>query len=455
MAYDLFLGKTKSNFARDLGTPSPLSDEVTFVYSPQEQAMLAQISELRMKTDSGDKTSKKKLVTIAKNVAKLKARARKGDEKAKRTLLVLRESGVFKPMQTFALGWSLFAKPDPAERKATIEKFVASLKSASKPEDIAKLSELATYDQAIKNKLGELARGGNETALRVAAYKKSSSAGSDSKAEAIRKEVQRLLQKRPRTAEENATLERLTEKLTRIEAMSGIGASPWQSQKRAARRARRAQKLASLKARAAAGDQRAIARLQQMQQQLNQSLPAAVATAANPLAYAPPTALSPSAPSALPSTSYPYPSSSYPSSSYPSSAYQTPAYQPPYVPPYYQDADGNYYQTQPQPGQSQPTVDVFVGQRSRRRAEEAAAEQEDRGNVGWSGGSFVGAAVCGNAIPHDNYRVAVMKAAVKSAQGKRPSTKDYFAAKSAVDKVIGKSGITIYMPGAKPGRRTI
>ena len=29
------------------------------------------------------------------------------------------------------------------------------------------------------------------------------------------------------------------------------------------------------------------------------------------------------------------------------------------------------------------------------------------------------------------------------------------AFEAAVDKVIGKSGITIYMPGAKPGRRTI
>ena len=48
-----------------------------------------------------------------------------------------------------------------------------------------------------------------------------------------------------------------------------------------------------------------------------------------------------------------------------------------------------------------------------------------------------------------------MKAAVKSAGGGKPTTKDFFQAKSAVDKVIGKAGITIYMPGAKPGRCTI
>jgi hypothetical protein len=117
-------------------------------------------------------------------------------------------------------------------------------------------------------------------------------------------------------------------------------------------------------------------------------------------------------------------------------------------PPYYRDADGNFYQTQPQPGQGQPAIDVFVGTRSRRVDEEIAAEQEDRGIVS---GSNCG----GKSIPHENYRVAVMKAALKSSGGKRPSTKDYFQAKAAVDQTIGKSGITIYMPGAKPGRRTI
>ena len=444
MAYDLFLGKTKNNFSRDLGEPWPVSDEVTFTYSPQESAMLAEIASLRMKADGGDKSAKKQLALMARKVAKLKVRAHRGDKKAKRSLTVLRESGVFNEMQTFALGWSLFAKPDPAERKATVEKFVVALKAASKPEDIAKLSELAMYDQAIKNKLGELARGGNETALRVAAYKKSSSAGADNKAETIRQAIQKLLQKKPRTAADNVTLEQLTEKLTRIEAMSGIGAAPWKAQKRAARRARRAQKLASLKARAATGDQRAIARLQQMQQQLTQNLPAAAlattaltpSTAANPY-YTPPSSLTPTSPLSQP-VSYPYP------------PIPTSAYQAPYTPQsYYQDPDGNYYQTQQQPGYGQPTIDVYQGD------EEAAALAGDGGAVECAALRRSRSSGMGNSIPHDNYRVAVMKAAVKSANGGRPSTKDYFAAKAAVDKVIGKSGISVYMPGAKPGRRTI
>ena len=462
MSHDLFLGKTKHNFARDIDSPSPTSDEVTFTFTEAEKQMLASAADLRMKADAGDKNAKKRLVAFTKNVAKLKAKAAKGDAASKRTLLVLRESGLFNKTQTFSLGWNPFTakKESLEERTARIAKFATAVKSASKPEEIAKLSEQATYDQALKDQLLALAQQGNANALKVAAYSpKASSAvvgGSDNRAGQLRQELARLRQKKSKTAEEQRSVEQLEEKLTRLEAMSGIGYSPWEARKRSARHARRARKITQLKARAAAGDQQAIARLQQMQQQLNLAtspvppappVPAPV-TAPNALLYAP-------SPAALP-TATPTNSPSYQPPVYQPPTYQPPAYQPPYVPPYYRDADGNYYQNQPQPGQSQPTIDVFVGQRSRRRDEEMAAEQEDRGNVGWYGNSFVGnSSVVGNAIPHENYRVAVMKAAVKSAGGGRPSTKDYFTAKAAVDKVIGKSGITIYMPGAKPGRRTI
>ena len=319
MSHDLILGSTNRNFSLGLEAPKlgpalPVSDEVTVTFSPEEKSMLEKVSILRMKADSGDKDAKKQLVSFTKNVAKLKAQAGKGDDKAKRALLVLRESGIFNP----------------------------------------------------------------------------------------------------------------TQQITILGAFINQG-------RREARHNRRSQKIANLKTRAASGDQRAIARLQRMQQQLNSATPTGITPLPGTSSYQP----------VNPGTSQP--------------AYATqPAYvpqpsyaaQPAYAPPYYQDADGNYYQTQPQPGVVPPTVDVFVGHRSRRRDEEMAAEREDRGIVG---GSFVG----GNAIPHENYRVAVMKAAVKSANGTKPSTKDFFKAKAAVDKVIGKSGITIYMPGAQPGRRTI
>jgi hypothetical protein len=57
-------------------------------------------------------------------------------------------------------------------------------------------------------------------------------------------------------------------------------------------------------------------------------------------------------------------------------------------------------------------------------------------------------------IPNAVYRAAVLKQAAKSASGTRPTTKHFFAAKAAVDKVMGKAGISLYLPGAKPGRIT-
>ena len=446
MAHDLFLGKTKRNVARDsealaLDPSLPMSDEVTVTFSEDEKAMLEKISILRMKADLGDKAAKKQLVAFTKNVAKLKARAAKGDTKAKRNLLVLRESGIFNtPQQITMLGLSLFSrKEDEHGRQRRMENFETEVSKVSSPDQISDAARMVAFNPEYRKWLESFASQGSSNASKILAASKQYQAGfpvamkgsSEDQIIQIKTKLRQLKQKSPQTDADRQTIEQLTERLTRIEAMSGIGA--WNPMSRAARRSRRAHKLANLKARAASGDAQAIARLQQMQQRLSLPNQTATTTPTTPPSYiAPPVA----------PTSYSQPAS-YPS------------YQPPYVPPYYQDADGNYYQTQPQPGQGQPTIDVFVGQRSRRRAEEAAAEMEDRGIIGWYGNSFVGGSIVGNAIPHDNYRVAVMKAAVKSANGRRPTTKDYFAAKSAVDKVIGKSGITIYMPGAKPGRRTI
>ena len=64
-------------------------------------------------------------------------------------------------------------------------------------------------------------------------------------------------------------------------------------------------------------------------------------------------------------------------------------------------------------------------------------------------------AECGASIPNTNYRMAVYRQAIRQNNGKLPTTKDIFKAKSKVDQVIGKAGISLYLPGAKPGRRTI
>ena len=62
---------------------------------------------------------------------------------------------------------------------------------------------------------------------------------------------------------------------------------------------------------------------------------------------------------------------------------------------------------------------------------------------------------CGNDLPHSQYRALVMKQAIRNAGGKKPSTKHLFAAKKAVDNALGASGVAIYIPGAGPMRRTV
>jgi hypothetical protein len=57
-------------------------------------------------------------------------------------------------------------------------------------------------------------------------------------------------------------------------------------------------------------------------------------------------------------------------------------------------------------------------------------------------------------IPNVAYRAAVLKQACKSAGTKKPTTRDFFAAKKAVDKTMGQAGIRLYLPGSRPGRIT-
>jgi hypothetical protein len=65
-----------------------------------------------------------------------------------------------------------------------------------------------------------------------------------------------------------------------------------------------------------------------------------------------------------------------------------------------------------------------------------------------------GSSFIGDSIPHDTYRAAVMLTAIKNANGSRPTTKDIFAAKTTVDNKLGNMGVSIYLPGARPARRT-
>jgi hypothetical protein len=55
-------------------------------------------------------------------------------------------------------------------------------------------------------------------------------------------------------------------------------------------------------------------------------------------------------------------------------------------------------------------------------------------------------------IPHEDYRVLVMKTALSKSL--TPSTKDFAIAKARVDRVLVDKGIGISIPAARPGRVT-
>jgi hypothetical protein len=300
MAHDLIFGKNKRNFSRVVAstTTTPVSDEVTLVFSDAEKAMLDKISTARMKAETGDRRSIKTLIDFSKNMAKIKAKAAKGDPKAKRVLLVLRESGLFNKPQTLSmLGLSLFSRKPSDDSHAhdrRVEKFEEEITRLYRPDQISDTAKMIAHNPEYRSMVEAMSKKGVKNAGQILAEAKKVSSGpavamrgpSDDKLTQLRTQLRQLRQKDPKTDQDRQAIEILSEKLARVEAMSG---------------------------------------------------------------------------------------------------------------------------------------------------------------------SEMG----GKAIPHKNYRVAVMKAALKSTGGKRPTTRDYFKAKAAVDRAIGKSGISIYMPGAKPGRRTI
>ena len=64
--------------------------------------------------------------------------------------------------------------------------------------------------------------------------------------------------------------------------------------------------------------------------------------------------------------------------------------------------------------------------------------------------SFLGRVLPG--IPHEDYRVLVMTAALS--KKKNPTTREFAQAKARVDRVLVDKGLGISIPAARPGRVT-
>ena len=116
MAYDLLLRrKTHTNWSMhsmlnpafaSCGdfAPDPIAT------TPDEQQYLAKLAVLRMKADSGDVAAQKEWKTTMANVNALRKKAAKGDDKAQRTVAILKESGIFSGVQSMTLGAAYFSK---------------------------------------------------------------------------------------------------------------------------------------------------------------------------------------------------------------------------------------------------------------------------------------------------------------------------------------------------------
>ena len=85
----------------------------------------------------------------------------------------------------------------------------------------------------------------------------------------------------------------------------------------------------------------------------------------------------------------------------------------------------------------------------RRKSEEEQAYEED---CGFSPNVFDKAQP---GIPHQDYRVLVLRTASKLASTSRPTTKDFALAKAHVDRELANQGIGVVIPAARPSRRTV
>jgi len=116
MAYDILLRrKTHTNWSmHSLHNPAFASCG-DFAPDPiattsDEQQYLAQLAVLRMKADSGDASAQKEWRATMVKVDALRKKAAKGDEKAQRTVAILKESGIFSGVKTMSLGGAYFTK---------------------------------------------------------------------------------------------------------------------------------------------------------------------------------------------------------------------------------------------------------------------------------------------------------------------------------------------------------
>ena len=94
MAHDLLFGPTKKNWSRGAVT-APSVSQPKLVLTAEEKSRLEKLAVVKMRAEAGDRGAKKHWAKLRGDLAKLRARARKGDRKAARLRNVVDASGLF------------------------------------------------------------------------------------------------------------------------------------------------------------------------------------------------------------------------------------------------------------------------------------------------------------------------------------------------------------------------
>jgi hypothetical protein len=110
MAYDILLRRrTHTNWSMHSIVNPTFASGYEFApdpiaTTPDEQQYLAKLAVLKMSADAGNAGAQKEWRAAMANVQALRKKASAGDEKASRTVAILKESGIFSGVATMTLG---------------------------------------------------------------------------------------------------------------------------------------------------------------------------------------------------------------------------------------------------------------------------------------------------------------------------------------------------------------
>ena len=486
MSQDLIFGFTKKDWSRKapeiVHECGPESCMITYKKEPltaDEKAKLDKLAQLKMKAESGDRQSQKQWKKLSARVVALKAKAKRGDPKAKHTVEILEDSGLFGHVQKIS-----GAGDEDQGRKV--------LEALARKGDIKAILKL----KKIRQEEAMEVHGADPDELEAARYGGSSESKALTRTRGIvisDEEIKANMRGRIALMEGQGSYprQRRRHRRHRHNQVQQPGQYPYQNQNQnqgastyvASRDAQKSQIVRSLYSQIKrehinwmtnqdlqngitnqTADRyqqaaRAWARAQLQQQQLPtrytasgtnqwqqpvswfQSQAQAVLNNTASQRATQINATAATATTTVPYSSYPYtaapapiPASSSPASVY----YPSSSAQPSYPAPGTDSTDDPSLYDDDQQGWPSPLLmhgSSFVG-------DEARAEGENSSS-------------CGDGLPHNQYRALVMRQAIKNAGGKAPGTKHLFMAKKSVDNALGASGVSIYIPGSGPMRRTV